>query len=276
MFFLPRPPRTRQVDVEFRGLKRREPAPVERLHMRTAARLQRGLAWVSAELAAEAPQIPKVEISVDPEQAAAQVRMGLGIAPIDQISWRSPSEAQRQWRSALERQGVVVLFQAMGPEAVQGFSMWHDQVPLIAVNTHWAAQARSHRAWTMTRTNWSHFDVDTISALFEIADPVKLRTAGDPLPTGSRFRLYRGVSGKGRWRKEPGPSWTRSAERAAWFANRSAREDPAVLTTEADPNDTLAYLGERSGRGEDEFIVFAKTWERIISVSPSTRATSLG
>jgi Zn-dependent peptidase ImmA (M78 family) len=159
MFFLPRPPRTHHVEVEFRGIKKREPSPIERLHMRTAARLQRGLEWVSTELELKPPDVPRVTINRNPEEVATEARNRIGVTVAEQLAWSSPFEAARQWRAALERQGVVVLFLPMGAEAVQGFSLWNDLVPLIAVNTHWAAQAR---CYTMFH-EWAHLLTRTSS-----------------------------------------------------------------------------------------------------------------
>jgi Zn-dependent peptidase ImmA (M78 family) len=158
VFFLPRPPRTHHVEAEFRGMKKRDPSPIERLHMRAAARLQRGLEWVSTELEMKPPEIPRVSITRSPEEVAAEARNRIGVTVAEQLAWSSAFEASRQWRAALERQGVVVLFLPMGKEAVEGFSLWNDLVPLIAVNTHWVAQARCFTmfhewAHLLTRTN---------------------------------------------------------------------------------------------------------------------------
>lgn len=158
IFFLPRPPRTPHVGVQFRGLREREPTPVERLHMRSTARLQRGLEWVSRELGSDPPRIPSLQIRRDVESAASEARERTSITVAEQMLWRSPAEAQHRWRAALEKRGVVVLFLAMGEDAVQGFSLWNDRVPLIAVNTHWVAQARCYTmlheyAHLLTRTS---------------------------------------------------------------------------------------------------------------------------
>src|SRR4029453_6758459 len=45
------------------------------------------------------------------------------------------SQAFRRFRSSLEEQGVLVLLFPIGPESVQGFSVWDDRAPAIAVNT---------------------------------------------------------------------------------------------------------------------------------------------
>ena len=161
VFFLPRPPQGHPVEVELRsppGVKRREPSPDERLHIREAARLQRGLAWVMEELGEDTDPLPKIATARSPEEAAATVRSELGIAVAEQLGWGSEFEAQRRWRTALERRGVSVLFLPMGEDAVRGFSLWHPRAPVIAVNTHFNPQARSFTmlheyAHLLTRTN---------------------------------------------------------------------------------------------------------------------------
>ena len=161
VFFLPRPPQGPQVEVELRsppGAKRREPSPDELLHIREAARLQRGLAWIMEELGEDIRALRRTSATRDPEEVAAAARSELGIAVEEQLGWRSEFEAQRRWRTALEHRGVSVLFLPMGEEAVRGFSLWHRRAPLIAVNTHFNAQARCFTmfheyAHLLTRTN---------------------------------------------------------------------------------------------------------------------------
>jgi Zn-dependent peptidase ImmA (M78 family) len=58
--------------------------------------------------------------------------------PIDQqIEWGSETEALRNWRSSLERIGVFVFFFPMGETSSQGFSIWDEYAPVIAINTWW-------------------------------------------------------------------------------------------------------------------------------------------
>jgi len=118
------------------------------------------------------------------------------------------------------------------------------------------------RAYTATRTNWSMWSIEDLGCLLAKADKEKLRAAGDPIPEGESFTLYRGVAGSGEHRKEAGLSWTRSADQAAWFAERGADgelEDPAVYVTEA-PRDAIAfYSGERE---EDDFILITESYKR--------------
>jgi hypothetical protein len=81
--------------------------------------------------------------------------------------------------------------------------------------------------------------------LLEQADRARLLAAGDPLPEGERFTLYRGVAGRGASRRIGGFSWTADLEKARWFANRFPFHDPAVYVTEAARADVLAYVNAR-------------------------------
>lgn len=120
-------------------------------------------------------------------------------------------------------------------------------------------------AWSSTRTNWADWSLARLERLFGKADRERLRAAGDPLPAGDSFTLYRGVAGVDPRRKEAGYSWTRDRERAEWFAKRFAKHfrDPAVLVTQTRASDVLAYVDANVGRNEDDFILRAKSWERV-------------
>ena len=108
-------------------------------------------------------------------------------------------------------------------------------------------------AYQDTRTNFKAWDPCMIGHLFSIADPVKLRTAGDPMPTKKdTYTLFRGVAGIGKARRVNGMSWTDSLETAKWFANRFSLDDPAVFTVTVPDECVLAYL---TGRNESEYLL---------------------
>lgn len=145
-FLLPAPPVEPLASVQFRpapGDAPRSLFPEEQLRIREAERLQRAVAWLSKETGEIPPEIPLVSGKTDPERAAGIAREFLAVPLSDQEAWSSDSVAQRGWREALERSGVLVLLLPMGANAARGFSIWHDDAPLIAVNTHWSAAARS-------------------------------------------------------------------------------------------------------------------------------------
>ncbi len=116
-------------------------------------------------------------------------------------------------------------------------------------------------AWIRTRTNWVAFPLRTTRRILRHCGRERLRAAGDKIPSGDTFTLYRGVAGLGAMRRESGLSWTRSVERAAWFARRFERvlEHPAVLTTEVSRAEVLFYSDGRN----DDFALFATRWREL-------------
>lgn len=104
-----------------------------------------------------------------------------------------------------------------------------------------------------TRVNYSHWDFFVIKRLFDLADPKKLRAAGDPVPEGDTFTLYRGISGKKGKRRVNGYSWTSSLNKAKWFATRFEHlENPAVYKVTVPREWVLAFSNERQ---EAEYIL---------------------
>lgn len=116
-------------------------------------------------------------------------------------------------------------------------------------------------AWIGTRTNWVTFPLRTIRRILRHCGRGRLRAAGDRIPPGDSFTLYRGVAGLGAMRRESGLSWTRSAERAGWFASQfeGVLERPAVLMTKVSRDDVLFY----SNGYKDDFALFATRWRQL-------------
>lgn len=145
-FLLPAAPKTALPRVAFRhppGRAERSFTPTERLHLREALRLQRGLRWVTDELKEALVRLPKVDTKrEDPEQAARSIRQTLNVSVKTQAGWKSEYAALRAWRQLVENAGVAVLALPMGADSARGFSVWDDRVPLIALNTHWGPSAR--------------------------------------------------------------------------------------------------------------------------------------
>jgi hypothetical protein len=115
-------------------------------------------------------------------------------------------------------------------------------------------------AFTGTRTNNRHWDEEVLGRMFERADREKLLAAGDSLPDGDSFTVYRGVSGVGKQRRLRGWSWTVDQEKAEWFANRLCLRHPAVLRATVRRDEVFAYY---DGKGEQEFICQPERFERI-------------
>ncbi len=117
-------------------------------------------------------------------------------------------------------------------------------------------------AYMGTRTNHSHWSKNYLEMLFLAANRQKLLMAGDKLPDGDEFILYRGVSGTGNKRRIRGISWTSDLDRAKWFANRMADilPNPAVYTIKAKRDHVLAYINDRN---ENEFLIIPEPSMKI-------------
>ena len=146
-FFLSEPPRRRAPTVAFRhppGSDRKKLSPTERRHLRAAARLQRGISWVLAELGAPPVELRHVRSPAleNAERAAGAARQWLGVSIAAQ-SRGQPADALQVWRSAFEERRVLVFFLPMGKESCRGFSIFDEHAPLIAINTWWRDTART-------------------------------------------------------------------------------------------------------------------------------------
>lgn len=120
-------------------------------------------------------------------------------------------------------------------------------------------------AYSGCRLNWAGWSLEALGALFQFGDRAKLLEAGDPLPDGDTFTLYRGVYGLEPYRKMRGMSWTSSYRTAVWFAERY-REDGAsniaVYRARVPRSDIYAYL-DAEHRNEEDFIVLARRCRRL-------------
>jgi|SRR5581483_3718522 len=121
-------------------------------------------------------------------------------------------------------------------------------------------------AFIHTRVNNRSWPLVQLRFLFEQSDRGRLRAAGDLLPAGEQFTLYRGVAGRGSARRVRGLSWTGSRERAEWFASRAAGwklHDPAVYRAVVGREDIYAYVNERR---EEEYVVLLPRNSRLVRV----------
>jgi hypothetical protein len=103
----------------------------------------------------------------------------------------------------------------------------------------------------ITGTNNAHFPLKLLKQLIASGDPAKLLAAGDPLPHGGPFTLFRGVAGRGRLRRVHGIHWTGDRSRAEWFAKLYGLPDPAVYKAIVPARHIVAHVNDR---GEDEYI----------------------
>ena len=131
-----------------------------------------------------------------------------------------------------------------------GMSFIADNFPnLIKMGKYESALLNAYSGIRNNLHNWSS---EVINYLFAVADPDKMRAAGDELPDSDSFTLYRGVAGNGPARRVKGVSWTDSINVASFFAMRFALKDPAVLEITV-PN--VAILARVADRNESEYLL---------------------
>ena len=123
------------------------------------------------------------------------------------------------------------------------------------------------QAWDATKTSHYNFDTACLEAVLKCWCHRKgLRLAGDPLPSGETFTVYRGVCGKGRFRKARGLAWTADLSIACWFAMRYATGgakwfvDPAVYEATITADEVFFYVNHRN---EQEFVCRPKRCKRM-------------
>lgn len=161
LFLLPGVPEHRHPPVDFRhprGQVGRSLNPVERRFLRRARRLQEAQAWLGLELERESVTLPATSVDSSAEESGALIRSRLAVALEDQVQWSNASVAFDAWRGAVEHLGVTVVLYSMGTESCQGFSLWDNMSPLVAINTAWRDEARIYTLFhelghLITRTN---------------------------------------------------------------------------------------------------------------------------
>ena len=142
---LPEPPRRPAAAVEFRrapGAERTDLLPTERRYLREARRLQDLVRWLQSELGDEVSPLPHFHTDLEPEAVSRRLRAFFP-PPNGDSGVRTPAQAFRWWRSALERRGVLVFGFPLGRHGIHGFSLPHETAPVVAFNTWWRNEVRS-------------------------------------------------------------------------------------------------------------------------------------
>lgn len=128
---------------------------------------------------------------------------------------------------------------------------------LLLKHIEWFKQAGQLETYLVACHRASNFSIGPLSRsdaqlLRTHADRDKLLAAGDPLPEGKQFKVYRGVSGEGLARRPSGYSWTTDPSVACDFALRGNRPNPAVYQATVARSDVMFYCNAR-----DEQEIFA-------------------
>ena len=138
------------------------------------------------------------------------------------------------------------------------FDFVFDNIPQLAAAE--LLEAAVIAAWISINPNMGRLpQPSTMRRLWSSCDRDKLMAAGNPLPSGNEFELYRGVPDASYLASIPGISWTSSIDIARKFAQSIGLYDhphPAVFRLVVPRNRVIAYTDERE---EKEFIV--DIWE---------------
>jgi Zn-dependent peptidase ImmA (M78 family)/transcriptional regulator with XRE-family HTH domain len=145
-FLLPRAPEPTPLTAHFRhapGSYRSKPTFEERRYLREARRIQEVAKWLTRELVEPRPSVPRYTLDSDVEKVGQSVRQKLRpLLPTSATTWRTHAQAFHAWRKALEASGILVFVFPLGEGSARGFSLWDDDVPLVAVNSAWNYAAR--------------------------------------------------------------------------------------------------------------------------------------
>ena len=165
LFFMNTPPlpsATKESTVKMRyafGAKTRSRSPEERVAIRDASRIQRFVSELSRDLGLVSKEMPSASTNENPEDVANAIREEYITVPIErQMSWSSPANAFRQWRTVIENLDILVFLYPLGEHSARGFSFANDRPPLIGINTSWHASVRIYSLFhelghVLTRTN---------------------------------------------------------------------------------------------------------------------------
>jgi len=141
VFFFPTPPDEKQISSEFRTLP---DADREALEPDTLFALREARAWqlsapdvlagtdVNASRGTIADLRARSGESAD--ELAARVHGLLDISASEQSRWRSPDEALKAWRAAIEEFGILVFKRPFKQTSVSGFCLDDPAYPIVVLN----------------------------------------------------------------------------------------------------------------------------------------------
>jgi Zn-dependent peptidase ImmA (M78 family) len=140
IFFFPSPPEEADLKAEFRTLPDRELESFQP-ETRLAVREARGFVDSLYELTnginpSERNVVRAIQpaLNESPVTLAGRVREFLGVRIEEQLSWRAPDLAMKEWRGRVEAVGVFVFKRAIAQKAISGFCLQDVAFPIIVVN----------------------------------------------------------------------------------------------------------------------------------------------
>jgi Zn-dependent peptidase ImmA (M78 family) len=154
LLFLPEPPEEDELKAmrDFRRVpdpEDRTLSPALRLEIRLARERRQEAIELLSELGEPVSEVSEAaSLTEDPDEVGARIRRILDVPVEAQLGWADKYVAFNSWRSAIERQGILV-FQTGGtstlkvsPREVRGFSIAEQPLPVIVANSKDAVTAR--------------------------------------------------------------------------------------------------------------------------------------
>jgi Zn-dependent peptidase ImmA (M78 family) len=146
-FFLPEPPEQAALPAAFRhppgGM--RDPTQAELEQLRKARRAQKVGKWLAGHVSDDQwsrDPAPLVGPGVQPARAADLARAWLSWSVTEQQNAATPTAVVRLIRARLEERGILTMQLSLGKDGARGFSLYDEQKPVVAINTHYIAEAR--------------------------------------------------------------------------------------------------------------------------------------
>ena len=139
-FFLPQPPSVLPLAAEYRRLPGVRPgleSPEFRLALRIMLQRRELAVQLNDELGFSIPEYRTVaHISEGPVEVGQRLRGTLAVDIKQQLEWRDEWQAWREWRSAVERSGVLVFqFPKVPLEQTRGVSVLDFPLPAVGINS---------------------------------------------------------------------------------------------------------------------------------------------
>jgi len=144
LFFFPDPPEEADPRHSFRTLpefERERLSASSRHLLRRARAMQIALAELNDGVNPCSARIfDDITITQDASvvRVTAEVREYLGVSLEEQARWRNGDEALKNWRARVEDKGVFVFKDPFKQENISGFSLLHEQFPVIYLNNRTA------------------------------------------------------------------------------------------------------------------------------------------
>ena len=176
IFFLPSPPVMNSVPSSFRsapGLYGHEPTKSEMQQFRWAQRLQDLMSWIAKDQHQNKVDLPQFRIGSSTERCAASIREYLDVPVAQQLRWRNPYAALREWRLALELKSILVFQMELGRDGIRGFSTWDGFAPVVGIN---GAYHPTARIYTLMH-EVGHLVTRTDSACYKFVSPIGIDPA---------------------------------------------------------------------------------------------------